>query len=187
MTVEIDLSFPHDFSCDLVDELPAAVHEVKRFPPAQRAGQDGVLVRIIPSCTDAWTGMFAFGNLGPATASGIVAMPDPNKLCVIARGSGYVVDARYPQHWESVRATPVTDVRAIVAAGLVVFATYVDIVAYGKDGVHWRTTRLAWDRLHIIEVNAHTLIGEYWDVRDESTRRFEVDLKSGVSRGGVGG
>lgn len=184
MPVPIDLSFPHDFACELPSELPPG--QVRRFPPAQRAGQDGVLVRVTPSSGDAWTGMFAFGTAGPHP-SVIVAMPDPNKLCVVARGKGYLVDARRPHAWEAIEATPVTDLRAAAAAGLVVFATHVDLVAYGRDGVRWRTPRLGWDRLHIISVHERTLVGEGFDVRDGSTQRFDVDLTNGIARGGLDG
>jgi hypothetical protein len=129
--------------------------------------------------------MFAFGKIGQASVSRVLSMPDPEKLCVVARGAGYVVTAATPLAWEAVRAIPIIDVRAIPRADLVVFANYTEMLAYGKDGVRWRTKRLAWDGLKIVAVGDRTLVGEYWDIREESVQRFEVDLASGSARGGV--
>ncbi|RKH05445.1 hypothetical protein D7V97_23925 [Corallococcus sp. CA053C] len=84
-------------------------------------------------------------------------------------------------------AVPITEVRALPSAGIVVFANFTELVAYGAEGLRWRTKRLAWDGLKIVEVTERSLIGEYWDIRDEAMQRFEVDLATGAQRGGVEG
>jgi hypothetical protein len=129
--------------------------------------------------------MFASGKFGKAGISRVLSMPDSERLCVVARGAGYVVTASKPDVWEAVRAIPITDVRAIPAAGLVVFADYTEMLAYGEDGPKWRTKRLAWDGLKILAVGDRTLMGEYLDIRQDAMQRFEVDLATGTARGGV--
>ncbi len=57
----------------------------------------------------------------------------------------------------------------------------------GVEGVRWRTKRLAWDGLTIVEVSGRALIGEFWDVREDAMKTFEVDLETGAQRGGVEG
>ncbi|WP_147439756.1 hypothetical protein [Corallococcus sp. CA049B] len=112
-------------------------------------------------------------------------MPDPEKLCVVSRGAGYLVTARDPSAWEAVQVMPVTDVRAVPSAGVVVFADFTEMVAYGAEGLRWRTKRLSWDGLKIIQVTERSIIGEYWDMRTEMMQTFEVDLSSGAQKGGV--
>jgi hypothetical protein len=138
-----------------------------------------------PEAARSWIGIFAFGKFGKTGVTRIVSMPDLERLCVVARGAGYVVTAAQPESWEPVQAIPVIDVRTIPGAGLVVFANHTEIMAYDRNGVKWRTKRLAWDGLKIVAVSDQRLFGEYEDVRQEAVQRFEVDLATGEARGGV--
>jgi hypothetical protein len=148
-------------------------------------GQDGVVVGVQPEMAEAWIGIFAFGKFGRAGVTRVLSLPDPQELCVVASGAGYVVAADRPDAWEPVKAIPIIDVRAVPGAGVVVFANYTEMLAYGEGGLKWRTKRLAWDGLRIIAVGDRMLVGEYWDIRTEATQRFEVDLATGEARGGV--
>jgi hypothetical protein len=112
-------------------------------------------------------------------------MPNPDMLCVVSQGAGYIVSTSQPDIWEEVALAPIIDVRRVQAAGVVVFATYTEILAYGAEGVTWRTRRLSWDGLKIVSVDAKVLVGEYWDVRSEAMQHFQVDLVSGESSGGA--
>ncbi|NPD26989.1 MULTISPECIES: hypothetical protein [Corallococcus] len=103
----------------------------------------------------------------------------------MSRGAGYLVTVRDPSTWEPVQVAPVTDVRAVPAAGVVVFADFTEMVAYGAEGLRWRTKRLSWDGLKIVQVTERSIIGEYWDMRTEATQTFEVDLATGAQKGGV--
>lgn len=134
-----------------------------------------------PEGGNAWIGTFAFGGTG---FSRVLSMPNPALLCVIARGAGYIVSAHRPDAWEGVNAEPITDGRPIPKADIVVFASYTELVAYGERGMRWRTKRLAWDGLDLIEVGDWALVGEYRDL-DDRMRRFEVDLLTGAACGGV--
>ena len=188
MTELTDFSFGRNYSCEILDEIPSAEIAQRRFFPGDLAGgQDGLLVRVTPEGGEPWLGMFAFGKLGSAGISRVLSLPDPEKLCVVSRGAGYVVAARDPRSWEMVRAVPIIDVRAVPSAGMVVFANFTEMVAYGAEGPRWRTKRLAWDGLKIVEVTDTSIIGEYWDIREEATQKFEVDLATGAHHGSVEG
>jgi hypothetical protein len=186
MSIDVDLTFPHRFECEPIEEVRGGSGPHLYFPKGQRAGQDGVLLRVQRPMADAWIGLFAFGNVGDDGVSRILSMPDPEKVCVVAKGAGYLVSAHDPNTWESVRAVPIVDVRSIPHAGVVVFATHTDILAYGESGVRWRTGRLAWDRFKIVSIAQDKLVGEYWEIRDEAMQTFEVDLETGMARGGAG-
>jgi len=182
---DIDLTFPHGFVCEVLDELNESTTARRFFPDGRAGGQDGINVRVRPEIGETWIGTFAFGNPGKVGISRVLSMPDPAKLCVVARGAGYIVSVSDPRTWETVRAIPIIDIRVVQSAELVLFANYTEILAYGKDGVTWRTQRLTWDGLKILSVGDRTLVGEYWDLREEGMQRFEVDLATGAARGGI--
>ena len=144
------------------------------------------MVCVTPETGPAWVGTFAFGAFGRNVVTRIVSMPDPFRLCVVARGAGYVVSTRRPEKWEEVNAIPVIDVRSIAAAGIVVFASLTELIAYGSEGIRWRTKRLTWDSMKLTDVlTEEKIVGEYWDMQYEETRTFEVDVTTGAHRGGI--
>jgi hypothetical protein len=156
------------------------------YPGAsQEGGQDGVIVEVLPQGGQPWLGTFAFGDITTKGVCGVFAMPQPHRLCVVARGAGYLVRADDPTEWEVVAATPVLDVRPIRTRSMLVFADYTRLTAYGPTGLKWRTKRLTWDDLTITEVTDELIRGEYWDVLTESSSSFCVDLDTGRHEGGI--
>ncbi len=180
-----DFSFERNYRCELLDELPSPERTRRHFFPDFAGGQDGLLVLVTPEDVEPWTGMFAFGKLKAPGISRVLSWPDAEKVCVISRGAGYIVNVSDPVSWEPVMAVPIIDARAVPSAGLVVFSNLTELVAYGAAGVRWRTKRLAWDGLKIVELTELSIIGEYLDIRTETLKRFEVDLADGRGSGGV--
>jgi len=144
-----------------------------------------MLAEVHPEKGDPWLGTFAFGTVEPKGISGIFTTPSPDRLCVVARGEGYFISASTPTTWEPVQATPIIDVRPIRAQGVIVFASYTDLVAYGPAGIKWRTQRLTWDNLKITEVTDSFIKGEFWDILSEAMAGFTVDLATGTHQGGI--
>lgn len=159
---------------------------VHYFPSDRCSGQDGLILQISPDQAAPWIGLFAFGRFGTNTATEVLPMPNADQLCVVASGSGYIVWPSSPLHWSEVEISPVVDVRRVPSKDLIVFADFTQLVAYDQNGPRWATERLSWDGFKILEVSESTLVGEYWDIRDEAVRRFEVDLNTGTARGGAG-
>jgi len=188
MTAHCDFRYPATYKCEVLQEIPGAGALDRHFYPKGQTtgGNDGILLRVTPEAGKPWIGMFAFGRFGPKGASMVLGLPDPDKLCVVARGAGYIVSTTNPQIWERIGAVPIIAIRAIPAAGIVAFANFTELLAYDLEGFRWRTQRLSWDSLNLIEVTESSIIGEYWDIRVDGMRRFEVDLNSGDSRGGIG-
>ncbi|NBD12867.1 hypothetical protein [Corallococcus silvisoli] len=185
----MESAFSFDGNWEVLDGSRSADASPRYFFPGNTAaGQDGILVRVTPEGGGApWLGVFAFGRFGQGEFSRVLSLPDPKKLCVVSRGAGYIVASQDPQNWEAIKSVPITDVRAVLSAGVVVFANLTEMVAYGAEGMRWRTKRLAWDGLKILEVTEHSIRGEYWDLREEATQPFEVDLATGAQKGGVEG
>jgi len=183
----MDLTFPHLYECRLLSETSTVDLPHYYYPGASTVGgRDGILVEVKPEHERPWMGTFAFGQISPKGFSAVFATPDSERLCVVAKGEGYIVSADDPRQWEMVRANPIIDVRPIPACGIIVFANFTEMVAYGQEGIRWRTKRLAWDDLKITEVSDTFIKGEFWDIRSEAMASFVVDLATGSHKGGIG-
>ncbi len=104
---------------------------------------------------------------------------------MVAKGDGYLITTDQPDHWERATAVPTIDVICEENAGLIVRASFTDLVAYGASGIVWKMKQLSWDNLKIVSVTDGEITGEFWDLRTEAKQRFVVDLETGASRGGA--
>lgn len=182
----MDRTFPHDYECERLTETPRTERAHYYFPGAStKGGRDGILIEVRPVQGPVWLGTFAFGQVTPKGFSGIFTTPNPERLCVVSCGEGYLVSAKTPKEWETIGSMPIIDVRPVLAQGIIVFANYTELVAYGSSGLKWRTKRLTWDSLKITEVTDDFIKGEFWDIRSEANANFVVDLATGNHKGGL--
>ena len=183
--MHIDKTLAHKYDIQILEELKEG-YEIYYYPSAStQSGKNGVIVQVNPEQGKTWIGIFAFGNVSKDGFSGVYTTPHFNKLCVVSNGAGYIVSSDNPKDWEEVKSIPIIDVRISKAQKLIIFADYTELIAYNDSGVKWKTKRLSWDSLKIIELSNSYIKGEYYDIRSEANEFFEVDLVSGVSKGGV--
>ncbi len=182
----LEKTFDCTYDATALAELPSDRVERLYYPAASsEGGRDGMIVEVNPARHTAWIGVFAFGDKGSRVISGLYSMPDPDSLCVVARGSGFVVNAHSPQLWSQVEAYPVIDVRSVFTLRIILFVTYTAVVAYDSRGLRWRTGRLAWDGFDIVELTNTHLKGRTRDPASDSMLDFAVDLKDGSHQGGI--
>ena len=183
----MDTTFPKAYECEELTELPQPALLPHYYYPGATVGngRDGLLVEVRPEGKQSWNGTFAFSQIVPKGTSGIFSTPDPKRVCIAAKGAGYLVSAMEPTSWELVRATPLIDVRPVGVRGIIVFASFTNLVAYGATGIIWRTKRLAWSNLKITEVTDEIIKGVFWDIRSEANAEFVVDLATGTNIGGI--
>jgi hypothetical protein len=179
-------AFAADYSVEVVQDLPhPGTMRHFYYPPASRSGHDGVTVQVAGTRMEPWIGTFAFGALSPKGISGVFAMPNAGQLCVVSRGRGFVVSATDPATYQELQCHPIVDVRPIPRWRIMIFANFTEMLAYGQDGIQWRTARLSWDGFKITEVTDTCIQGEFWDIRSEQPATFTVDLATGKHQGGA--
>ena len=178
--LEIDSVFPRSYEVSEVGEFPGTgtfTEPVLYFPPPQKGPEHvGLWLRMRPLNSASWIGVFAFGYRSPRALSRVISTPDPKRVCVIASGGGYVVDADKPAVWDKIPLLPVIDVRAIPERQILVFADFTNLAAYGANGLVWRSPRLCWDDLKILNVTQDTIEGI-----GDGESRFAVDVRTGRS------
>jgi len=156
------------------------------YPNAsEHGGHDGVIIRIFPEHTSSWVGVFAFGRITPSGVTGVFTTPNPERICVVSKGEGYMVSSSIPTVWEPIQTRPIIDVRPVYAMRIIVFASFNELTAYDNNGLKWKTKRLTWDGMNIIQVTDHIIRGEFFDIATERYESFVVDLETGNHEGGI--
>ena len=185
-TLEIDLAFPHSYETERLPELPGTGKfdvPVLYFPvPKNRPEHNGLWLKMTPATAKPWVGVFKFLFDSPHTFSRVVSTPDPDCVYVISGSGGYIVKVDKPEMWETI-VIPVLSVRLFAEHQLLVFADFTSLAAYGKNGLIWRSPRLCWDELKILNMTHDTIKGTGYDpthsISNES--RFAVDIVTGRS------
>ena len=182
--LEFDSAFPHDYAVEEFGELPGTgilKEPLIYFPkPKGRAEHNGKWLKVKAKSGKTWAGVFAYG---PGSRTVVISTPEPNTVCVVSRGAGYVVNAEAPEEWEEIGVCPVTDFRPMPEHKLLVFSDFTRLAAYGTDGLVWQSPRVCWDELKITRVTNESIEGTGYDPTNslKPEMQFAVDLKTGGS------
>jgi hypothetical protein len=148
--LESDVAFPHNYEIEEFGGLPGTgtlkVPLIYFPPPKGRPEHNGEWLRVKAKSGKTWVGVFAFG---PGSRTVAIGTPEPNTMCVISKGGGYMVNAEVPELWEEVRVCPVIDFRPLPDHKLLVFSDFSRLAAYGSNGLAWRSPQVCWDELKI--------------------------------------
>ena len=182
--LEFDLSFPHSYKVEALGELPGTgklAYPVIFFPPPEhRPEHNGLWLKVTAASGRTWVGVFAFSV---SNFSRVLSSPDSSRVCVVAKGSAYIVKVDEPEIWEQIPVIPVLDVRLLQEERLLVFSDFIRLAAYCSSGLAWRSPQVCWDGLKIVSVSRKTIEGTGYDPTNAITHesRFAVDLKTGRS------
>jgi hypothetical protein len=176
--------FPASYLVRQLDELPPS-SEVTELRPVGQTGTGGLIFEVDPGDSDSWVGFARPSSIGSRNAvTGLFPTPDPGRLCVITRGTAYLVDAATRRFVLLLRSGPVIFVTSLPDVGLLLLATPWRVLAIGRVGPAWRTGRLAIDGLRLDETDGLRLVGVA-DPDSPEPRDFVIDLLNGSHRGGA--
>ena len=179
----MSLCFDKHYKFTLLDEIGTV--PVMYFPgiSTSEGGHDGILVQIVPANGELWVGCFEFGPSLVNSVTGVYTTPDPDRLAIASRGAGYLVSSSSPSRWEKVEVFPVLGVYPVPQHDVLIFKDYTRLVAYGSEGVRWRTERLAYDDFDVVDVTDLYLHCELWSLRSEKKVGFTVEIVTGKVHG----
>ena len=192
----IDFSFAHLWQAEILPARPLILPSRQFVYPVEveEVERGALEVLVKPESSDAnplvgenalpFLATCALGFSGPLAPSGIWSCPHPAWMCAVSGGYAYLIDTGEPTRWEQVEYRPVIEIRALPEHGLLLFAGFHSLLAWGRDGKAWRTGRLSWEGLRITGVEGNTLVGFGWEVKTDQELEFEVDLTTGQHRGG---
>ncbi len=145
---------------------------------------DGLIVEFRPCDRPSWLGIFQFEYPDTSAPDQLITLPDPSTLVVIAGGRGYVVDCRDPAKALAIPAFPImqialtTDQKPVCAF---VDPTAITVV---ESGEVWRTRRLSWDGVELVDVTSDRIVGRGWDAASDRRVEFQVNLDTRTVTGG---
>jgi hypothetical protein len=186
MAITIDRSFPAEWTAEVLAARPMILpprHFV--YPAVVEEVERGALELMVrPAEGEAFLATCALGFASPAVPTGVWSGPAPAMMCAVAGGYGYMIDTRAPERRQQIGYRPVTEVRPLPQAGLLVFVSFHSVEAWGTAGRVWQTARLSWEGLRLGEATATELRGWGWDMRTDREMEFVVDLRTGEHTGG---
>lgn len=181
---ECDLTFPHSYRLTAPPELPGSGKgELAVYyypPPSVRPERNGLWVRCCPEFGDDWIGVFANEYGSPPAVSRVLSTPDPNRLCVISGGRGYIVNNLRPTEWETIPVFPITYACSVPDRRFLVFSDFGRLTAW-NGGVVW-VANVAVDGLTITSLTADWIEGYGYDPGLGANAPFVVEMGTGLVR-----
>jgi hypothetical protein len=190
-----NLEFPHDWRAEVLAKLPL-IAPARQFTYPQRvAGEEdtlargALLVEVHPAGGGSFLATCALGFTDSTMLTGIFACPNPNELCAVAGGYAYIFDTGSPERCTHIPLKPVAEVLVLAEHGLIVFAGFHSLLAWGREGLAWQTARLSWEGISMsgvrrAEDGSAALYGFGWNLPSDKEVEFCVDLKTGAHTGG---
>jgi hypothetical protein len=166
---------------EILPGLPATGPLPEQFSTSGRGThREGFVVRINPQAGSSWVGNFQGGIGG---FRNVFDHPNRRDLIVVADGQGYVVD---PESRALVAhfGGDISDLIEVPEIDALVVTNGIWLEAYGASGSLWRTRRLSWDGVRLLDRNGLKLQGEAYSPLDDCWHPFSVELSSGKCEGG---
>lgn len=185
--IELDTSFPHRYDAK-VTGWHDTLSDVRYFP-----ARPELIVEVQPKRGQTWKGAFGHRGGGEGFITGLFTCPDPESLCVVCAGEGYLIEAKEPDVSMGVECAPIRFVLPFPSHNVLVFGNFTEFVAYGKAGedflapadVVWRSARLGWDDLEVLRVTEDRIEGQAWHAPEDKMVGFSVDVRTGEHEGGA--
>jgi hypothetical protein len=177
--------FPISGKIDVLREIPGKTGSHFYFP-REGVGPYSLVLRVEPAEGASWIGSFRDGYETAAAVTGAFGWPDPQRICAISKGQGYLVNVGDPSDFVVIdEVFPIYFACPVVEKGLFVLADFTGLAAFSAEGLKWQRDRISWDGLKNIEIKEEDIIGEAWSAPEETWIPFEIDISTGEKKGGV--
>lgn len=179
--------FKHHYEISINPDWPSGTTDVTmfQFPVANVTGEQiGLAVEVTPYRSKDWLGVFLLGYQSPKALSGVFCCPNPDAICIVSGGRGYMIPVQNPDQGQELEAFPITNVICLVENELIILADFTTLHAFGPNGKEWSTRRLVYDDLKIVDINPVQIRGTGWDGPMNREVDYVVDLATGRHVGG---
>jgi hypothetical protein len=183
--------FSRNWTAEVLKTPPLIAPARQFIYPQQIAGEEDALARgalqlmVRPASGGMFLATCALGFTDPAMPTGVFACPNPDEMCAVAGGYGYVIDTAQPEHCTHIALKPVVEVRPLAARELLLFVGFHSIVAWGRSGLAWESARLSWEGVRITNIDGDVLHGTGWNLMTDREVAFSLDLLTGRHQGGA--
>lgn len=178
----ITLAFPHSWRAEILPKRPLIKPlRCYTYPREAEEVERGALEVMVQPTGKAlkFLATFALGFADPAAPTGLWSCPNPDDLCAVAGGYGYILNTLDPASFTQLAFRPVLEVGSLPEHNLLVFVGHQALLAWGANGEAWQTRRLSSEGLRITEIGGSELYGFGWDLLSDREVPFIVDLRTG--------
>jgi hypothetical protein len=178
------MSFPHSWHAEILRQRPPILPQRHFTYPreAEEVERGALELMVRPTSGAPFLATFALGFADPAAPSGLWSCPDPHELCALAGGYAYIVNTLEPERFTQIEFRPVLEVHPVPDPQLLLFCGSTAVLAWGAQGLAWKTPRLSSEGLRITEILDGALHGFGWDLMTDHEVPFAVDLATGLLR-----
>lgn len=176
-----DLTFPANWSVEVLTARPL-ISPARQFvyPKQAEEVERGALELLVrPATGGVFLATCALGFADQAAPTGVWACPHPDWMCAVAGGYAYLIDTLTPESFQQLAYRPVLEVRALPENELLLFKSHHSLLAWGRDGIAWRTPQLSWEGVEIVSIHGNVLHGKGWDLMTDQDVDFSVNLQTG--------
>lgn len=187
--MKIDLSFAHDYEIKLLKgaiydtrgPLDAPGNFISWYGTAQKTG-----FLLTPTEGEPWIGVVASGpfpTLAPSNA--VFSCPNPRQFCIVLNGQALIIDSDRPGKSVAVPCAPILDVKILLENELLLLSDYTGVVAWGRNGLAWRTCPVAFNGVEILYSDENYIYGSTLDEDGPNPYApFQIEVKTGRTTGG---
>jgi len=178
------LGFATDYSCEIAPEFPGSGDwgcPVYRFAERPESVEklahvgEPFVIRIRRVDGSEWVGFLAGGISG---LTGVYACPNPDQVCAVVAGSGYLVDTRAPSNYQVLPMHPVLVLQRANGTGSVLCSGFIDLLLIDEHGLLWVSDRLCLDDLQVRNIDRSTISCTGRQIQADETW-FSVSLDTG--------
>jgi len=141
---------------------------------------EGLVVRFWTATGETWVGNF-HGYYG--RASGVLDHPDKQRIIVLARGGGHVINPEAPEDVTTFGRGLFQEFHELPEFNAILFVDPLGMETIKKEGRWWCIPRISWDGISNIKIEGNTLQGEAYDPFADRWVPFTVDLRTGECEG----
>ena len=177
-------AFPANYEIIQDEDLPGT-GGVETFEYREAGSPIGLSLLFCPQGRPKWIGTFGEGYRSTTVITGIYTCPDPNYVCVISRGQGFLIDVMQPNKVIKLPIFPICISEVASAEKVVVFGDMTRLIGIGASGIAWRTREISWDGIRVTHVVHGKVSGLVWDAARQREVSFTLCLSTGEVIGGI--
>ncbi|MCZ7485771.1 hypothetical protein O8B38_08115 [Agrobacterium rhizogenes] len=162
--------------------LPAYDEMAISFPKPG-SFREGVVFEFTMSGGNSWVGNFDPGYRTSSVATGVYPELGAGAVFVLADGRAYKINAVTKELIEEI-SRYVVWIGYFAPLEIMVVCDDLEVVAYTRAGVFWRSERVSWDGIEYVSIRNDRLFGQAYDPMDDRWLPFEIDLATGLITGG---
>lgn len=183
--MNFEQSFSTSYHVDFPDSPGDSGFKVYSYPGAvEDSWVKGVVCDIYPKNHEPWEACFSSGKISPNAIDFCCSHPNSERLCVVSKGEGYIINTESPSEWESIPLNPIMGALVDKDHGMIVFHDFTRFISINEAGIVWKTPSVSWDGIKNAFIKEGFIYAEIWNAPINKNTVVKINLENGKHEGG---